>query len=75
TGFFLMVEGGAIDLAGHEGNKNRNIGETLEFDKAVKAALDFAAQDGNTLVVVTADHETGGLKYKETTKEYYFTSG
>ena len=73
-GFFLMSEGGAIDRAGHAMNIEYNIGETLEFDKAVKAALDFAEQDGNTLVIVTADHETGGLTYNESTGGYEFTS-
>lgn len=72
-GFFLMVEGGAIDHAGHSNMKEQNIGEVLEFDKAVKVAMDFAKQDGNTLVIVTADHETGGLRKNGST--YTFTSG
>jgi hypothetical protein len=75
NGFFLMSEGGRIDHAGHENNIDCNIEETLEFDKAVKAALDFAKKDKNTLVIVTADHETGGLQYDKSKDEYYFTSG
>ncbi len=60
-GFFLMIEGSQIDWAGH-GNLQANlIDETLDFDKAVGLALDFAQKDGHTLVVVTADHETGGV--------------
>jgi alkaline phosphatase len=58
--FFLVVEGGQIDWGGHQNNGNYIIEETLDFDRAVKAALDFAKKDKNTLVLVTADHETGG---------------
>lgn len=60
-GFFLMVEGGRIDHAGHSNYPATNIQETLAFDKAVKEALDFAKKDKNTLVVVSSDHETGGM--------------
>jgi len=60
-GFFLMVEGGRIDHAGHERNLSRTITETLAFDEAVKVALDFASSNNETLVIVTADHECGGL--------------
>jgi len=60
-GFFLMVEGSQIDWAGHGNQAVNLIDETLDFDKAIGLALDFAAADGNTLVIVTADHETGGV--------------
>lgn len=60
-GFFLMVEGSQIDWAGHQNNTNYIVEEMLDFDKAVGIALKFAAKDKNTLVVVTADHETGGF--------------
>ena len=60
-GFFLMVEGSMIDWAGHANNSEDLIAEVLDFEKVIAAALDFAEKDGNTLVVVTADHETGGL--------------
>ncbi|WP_257348149.1 alkaline phosphatase [Pseudalkalibacillus decolorationis] len=60
-GFFLMVEGGRIDHAGHANLPAANIHETLAFDAAVKEALEFAKKDKNTLVIVTADHETGGM--------------
>jgi len=59
-GFFLMVEGSQIDWAGHANNVDFLITEQLDFEEAVKVALDFAEKDGNTLVVVSADHETGG---------------
>jgi alkaline phosphatase len=60
-GFFLMVEGSQIDWAGHENNAEYAIREMKDFDNAVKAILDFAQKDGETLVVLTADHETGGM--------------
>lgn len=60
-GFFLMVEGSQIDWAGHDNNLDHTIREMIDFDQAVARALDFAKKDGNTLVIVTADHETGGL--------------
>ena len=60
-GFFLIVEGSQIDWAGHANDAEYLIGEMLDFEKTIAAALDFAEKDGNTLVVVTADHETGGL--------------
>ena len=60
-GFVLMVEGSQIDLAAHDQDMPRVISELADFDTAIKAALDFAEKDGNTLVLVTADHETGGI--------------
>lgn len=60
-GFFLMVEGSQIDWACHANNAVLTSQEVVDFDKAVKSALDFAKKDGNTLIVITADHETGGL--------------
>jgi alkaline phosphatase len=64
-GFFLMVEGGKIDWSGHVNDLARNIGETVEFDRAVRMVCDWAKGREDTLVVVTADHETGGLKVLE----------
>ena len=60
-GFFLMVEGSQIDWGGHQNDTKYVVGEMLDFDKAVGKALEFAAKDKNTLVIVTADHETGGM--------------
>jgi len=59
--FFMMVEGSQIDWGGHENNGEYVVSELLDFDDAIGIALDYAEQDGNTLVVVTADHETGGF--------------
>ena len=60
-GFFLMVEGAKIDYAGHSDCFPASVIEQLGFDLAVAEALKFADANGETLVVVTADHETGGL--------------
>ncbi len=70
-GFFLMVEGGRIDHAGHARDYANDTGDTLAFDAAVEKALDFAESDGHTLVIVTADHETGGLTLGATTNANY----
>ena len=60
-GFFLMVEGARIDHAGHQNDLPRNIHETLAFDAALRVAYAWAADREDTLIIVTADHETGGL--------------
>lgn len=65
NGFVMMVEGSQIDLVAHKNDYEKIMSETLDFDTAVAAALDFAEKDGNTLVVVTSDHETGGLTLVE----------
>ena len=61
NGFVLMVEGSMIDFGGHEQNLDYVISEMIDMDKAIGVAKEFAAKNNNTLVVVTADHETGGL--------------
>lgn len=61
NGFFLMVEGAKIDYAGHANSLGGTIVEMLSFDLAIAEALEFADKDGETLVIITADHETGGL--------------
>jgi len=60
-GFFLAIEGSMIDWACHEKDIDYSISETLDMDEAIGAALEFAEKDRKTLIVVTADHETGGL--------------
>lgn len=73
NGFFLMVEGAHIDKHSHN-NESENMTESMaEFDKAINIALEFAKKDGNTLVVVTADHETGAITLNDK-GEYEFTS-
>ena len=61
-GFFLMVEGGQIDWASHANDAYHAISDTAGLDEAVEAAKAYAAAAGDTLIVVTADHETGGMK-------------
>lgn len=58
--FFLMVEGSYIDWGGHEKNDQMMIEETIDFDKTIGVVLDYMKKNPNTLLVVTADHETGG---------------
>ena len=67
-GFYLMIEGASIDKQAHASDAERMVWDTIEFDNAVKVALDFADKTNgdkdpanDTLVIVTADHETGGL--------------
>ena len=60
-GFFLMVEGARIDKCSHKNDFAGTVMEMLDFDKAIEAAIRFADKDGQTLVVISADHETGGL--------------
>lgn len=72
NGFFLMVEGAHIDKNNHNNNGEAMKEALLSFDEAVKAALDYAKKDGHTLVVVTADHETGGITLEN--GEYVYTT-
>lgn len=63
-GFFMMIEGGAIDWAGHDNHAGRMIEEMVDFNNAIKAAVDWVEKNSNwneTLIVVTSDHETGML--------------
>lgn len=62
-GFFLMVEGSQIDFACHHNDSANLVEEMRDFNKTLNVVLDFAEKDQNTLVVVTADHETGGLTF------------
>ncbi len=64
-GFFLMVEGGRIDHACHSNDIARAVREVVEFAKAVEVAYEWAKDRDDTLILVTADHETGGLKVKK----------
>jgi alkaline phosphatase len=68
AGFYLMVEGASIDKRAHAADQERTIWDTIEFDRAVAVALEFARTtnsdrnpDNDTLVIVTADHECGGM--------------
>jgi alkaline phosphatase len=64
-GFVLMVEGSQIDWGGHDNKQSYLLSEQKDFNGAINTALEFAEKDGNTLVIVTADHETGGMAIVE----------
>lgn len=79
-GFFLMVEGSQIDYQSHGNNTEGVVDEVLDFDRAIRVALDFAERDGETLVIITADHETGGMtimngSYNDSTITAQFNTG
>lgn len=61
NGFFMMIEGSQLDDYGHFNQLDLLMKETLDFDKTIGEVMKWAAKDGETLVIVTADHETGGL--------------
>ncbi|WP_087973495.1 alkaline phosphatase [Oceanobacillus rekensis] len=60
-GFFLVVEGSQIDWAGHDNDAAWAMSDVAAFEEAVEEAIEFAEEDGNTLVVVAGDHDTGGM--------------
>ena len=73
NGFFVMIEGGRIDWACHVNDPMTAITETLAFDHVVEIARDFQRQHpDDTLIVVTADHETGGMTFGSTFAGYTF---
>lgn len=65
NGFFLMIEGSQIDWGSHANDASHTIAEVIDFDKTIGVVLDYAEKQGNTLVIITADHETGGVTIKE----------
>lgn len=72
-GFFLMIEGAHIDKHSHNNYSDKMTESLVEFDRTIEAMLDYAEKDGETLVVVTADHETGAITLKD--GNYVYTSG
>jgi len=77
-GFSLMVEGGAIDWSGHANDSARNIEETLEFNEAVETVTDWVEENSSwreTLVIVTADHETGYLEGADANPDWTALTG
>lgn len=75
NGFFIMAEGAQIDWGGHARDLEYTLTETQDFDQAVGEALRFADQEGNTLVIVLADHETGALTLLDTDWKSGFVQG
>lgn len=74
-GFFLMVEGAHIDKNSHNRDGEKMIDAYGAFDKAINTAIDYAETHGDTIVIVTADHETGGITFNSTAGLYEYTSG
>lgn len=68
--FFLMVEGSQIDWGGHDNDAEYLQTELIDFDNVIGQVLDFAEEDGETLVIVTADHETGGYTLASNNNDY-----
>jgi alkaline phosphatase len=69
-GFFMMVEGSQVDWAAHFNDPKAIVTDFLEFDKAVKIALDFAKKSGNTIVIVCPDHANGGISMGNSKSDY-----
>jgi len=70
-GFFMMAESGKIDWAGHANDAKANIGDVLALEEAVQVAIDFAKEHPEeTLIIVTGDHETGGMTIGQATTNY-----
>lgn len=69
SGFFIMSEGSQIDWGGHANDGDYLVSELIDFDNTIGKVLDFAEKDGNTLVIVTSDHETGGFTLASSTKK------
>lgn len=74
-GMFLMIEGSQIDWGGHSNNTQYIVEEMMDFDNAIGKALEFAKADGNTLVIITADHETGGFTINKGSTETGMVEG
>ncbi len=72
-GFFLMIEGAHIDKHSHNNDGEKMKRSLISFDNTIEAMLEYAKADGETLVIVTADHETGAIKLKN--GEYKYNSG
>ena len=77
-GFFLLVEGSQIDWMNHANDGRGVVMETLDFDRAIWEAIQYANRKGNTLVLVTADHESGGMSIEADSRmnklKYGFTT-
>ena len=79
-GFFLMIEGSQIDFACHNNDSTYLVNEMMDFNNTINVVLDFAKENPNTLVIVTADHETGGLSLidpngRYTKTDFRFSTG
>ena len=69
-GFFLMSEGSQIDWAAHDNDAKKMITEFEDFDKTIRLAMEYVGKNKDTLLIITADHETGGLQILKQDKDY-----
>ena len=74
-GFFLMIEGSQIDWAGHGNNADYMLAEMQDINKVIGLCMDYADANLGTLVIITADHETGGTTIVGENKDYKYTTG
>ena len=74
-GFFLMIEGSQIDWAGHGNNADYMLAEMQDINKVIGLCMDYADANPGTLVIITADHETGGTTIVGENKDYKYTTG
>ena len=74
-GFFLMIEGSQIDWAGHGNNADYMLAEMQDINKVIGLCFDYADANPGTLVIITADHETGGTTIVGENKDYKYTTG
>ncbi|WP_268034064.1 alkaline phosphatase [Algoriphagus sp. PAP.12] len=74
-GMFLMIEGSQIDWGGHSNDTQYIVDEMIDFDNAIGKVLEFAKKDKNTLVIITADHETGGFTINKGSTEMGVVEG
>ena len=75
NGFFLMIEGSTIDSFSHSNEMEGMLDAFQGFEDAVDYALNYAKNNNDTMVVITADHETGGITWDEAKKDFIFTTG
>jgi alkaline phosphatase len=67
-GFFLVIDNAQIDMGGHANDSDHIVREMIEFDRVIGEVLNFAIEDGETLVILTGDHETGGYSINQNSK-------
>ena len=74
-GFFIMIEGSQIDWAGHNNQADYMLAEMQDINKVIGLCMDYADANPGTLVIITADHETGGTTIVGEEKEYKYSTG
>ncbi len=75
SNFFIMLEEAQIDWASHSNDFNTMYQRVMRFNSVIAYGMAFTVMNPNTVMIVTADHETGGIKYNASTDSYYYTTG